>query len=57
MSVIGMLMFSTISAITYTSYSHPVYGAPAGKMLALLCGVTAVIFLVNVFFLCVTLRK
>ena len=57
MSVIGMLMFAMISVITYNAYSHPVYGAPAGKILALLCGVTAVIFLINVIFVCCTMRK
>ena len=35
MSVLGCALFLLVSILTYTSYSHPTYGAPAGSAVAL----------------------
>ena len=57
MSVLGCALFLLVSILTYTSYSHPTYGAPAGKLLFGLCGAVAVMLAINTIVLGLTLRK
>ena len=56
-SVLGCALFLLVSILTYTSYSHPTYGAPAGKLLSGLCGAVAVMLAINTIVLGLTLRK
>ena len=56
-SLIGSCLFLVVCIITYNSYSHPTYGAPAGKILATLCGIVATLLAINTVLSAVTLRK
>ena len=47
-----LVFVSSISIITYNSYSHPPYGSPAGKVLAGLCAATGGSFVVNLVMTC-----
>ena len=57
MSVLGCALFLLVSILTYTSYSPPPSGAPAGKLLSGLCGAVAVMLAINTIVLGLTLRK
>ena len=57
LSIIGSVLFLLVSVITYSSYSHPQYGSPAGKFLAALCALISGSFIVNLVTLCCALRK
>ena len=55
--MLGSGLFLLTCVITYSSYSHPTYGAPAGKALAVLCGAVAGLLALNTVMLGLTLRK
>ena len=56
LSLLGAVLFLVVGLVTLDSYSHPQYGAPAGKALAGLCfGVGATLVLNTVILTC-TLR-
>ena len=57
LSLLGSVMFMGVCIMTYNSYSHPQYGAPAGKVLACLCGGVSVLLAVNTVLSALTLRK
>lgn len=57
LSLLGSGLFLLTCVITYSSYSHPTYGAPAGKVLACLCGAVAGLLALNTVMLGLTLRK
>ena len=57
LSLLGSGLFLLTCIITYNSYSHPTYGAPAGKALACLCGAVAGLLGLNTVMLGLTLRK
>merc|ERR1711892_879198 len=56
LSILGAFLFLLISYTTHTSYSHPEYGSPAGKVLAGLCVATGVVSAGNFVILCCNLR-
>ena len=55
--MLGSGLFLLTCVITYSSYSHPTYGALAGKVLACLCGAVAGLLAINTVMLGLTLRK
>jgi len=57
LSLVGAGLFVTVGVITLDSYSHPQYGAPAGKALAGLCFSTAAVFVLNLVAIFCTMRK
>ena len=57
MSIAGAGLFLTVGFITLSSYSHPEYGAPAGKALAGLCITTGAVFGLNLALTICTMRK
>ena len=56
-SMLGAALFLCVGLVTLESYSHPEYGAPAGKVLAGLCfGVVATLVANSVLIGC-TLKR
>ena len=56
-SLLGAVLFMTVSVFTYNSYSHPELGAPLGRLLAGLSAAVSLILLINIGALALTLRK